>query len=156
MAVTYTQPVFTLSPINAFSGMAIIPLNNSSFDPLSISNLSSQGMIHTSSYDEGNYVYRIRLIAMADTTNQAVTAKQVYVFIGNPGISKYALYRTLAMPEVAVSATVKPPELELYFPDGLLIPKSYGIYVAASTNYTITSRVGDGLYFNVEAGTYHS
>jgi hypothetical protein len=151
------QPVYPYASQN-YIGLLDPPLNDQySSDPDSLSTLSPSGSIFLSNTidSNGSIVYRIRLTSAGDSsTSPTVTAKLVYVFVGLPSGPKYALYKTFAMPGVTVSNTVPNPELELYFPKGLLIPPNYGIFVAASTNAATTSEYGDQLYYTVEAGDY--
>jgi hypothetical protein len=152
------QPVYPYASQN-YIGLLDPPLNDQySSDPNSLGNLIASGSIFLSDTvgSNGSIVYRIRLLSTGDSsTSPTVTAKLVYVFVGDPtGTPNLALYKTFAMPAATISNTVPNPELELYFPKGLLIPPTYGIYVAASTNYATTSEYGDNLYYTVEAGDY--
>lgn len=150
------QPVY---PYNSQNSMAVIdpPLNiSSSHAPETIGDLTDGRIFYSDTVDSnGSIVYRIRLTSTADTvTHTTVTAKLLYVFVGDQSVPKYALYKTFSIPATTLGDDIPNPEFELYFPKGLLIPPYYGIYVAASTNYATTSEYGDLLSYTVEAGDY--
>lgn len=153
------RPVYTNIQDNRMGLMQDIPLNNGhSSDPYNITGISTTGKIYECRTDEGCYVYRIRFVSLGDYTHPDVAAKLIYVFIRpTTDANIYALYATLSMPGGTIGlSSYTNPELELYFPKGLLLPSNSSINIAASTNYATTERRGDGIYYTVEAGSYYS
>jgi hypothetical protein len=145
------QPIFTSTPV--FETVVINPvIASSNYNPNTFFNGSSNVFTATDNY--GTLINKITISSTGDTTNTAVSAKLVYIYLCKYGNSP-ALYRTVSMPATTISDTVPNPTIEIETND-LHLNANDKIYVAASANFSTASSYADYLAITIEGGSYQS
>lgn len=144
------QPVFTQIPIMVAKTIDPV-IANANTNPSSF--FDGDSLIYTATAAEGTLINKITISSTGDTNRPNVTAKLVYVYLFQYTTSRYALYKTSAMPAATISDTVPNSSIEI-LPSGLVLNVSDAIYVAASVNYSTNSSYADYLAITIEGGAY--
>ena len=147
------QPVFTSIPILR-SLTFDAPINETSYDLGAINSSSGPQTIFEATDTSGTLIERITVSATGDKINTNVSAKLIYLCIFDYTANSWSLYATAAMPATAVSETVPNPKVEWVFTGGLLIPATWKLGIAVSTNYSTTAQYGDKISVTLEGSSY--
>ena len=146
------QPVFAASPIlKTFVGD--VEVINDNYQTYGGNWSKPPTTIYTASTVNGIIIDRITITSAGDLTNNLISAKLVYIYLGLSS-NKYSLYKTITIPETTISSTTPNPEVELVFAGGLILNNGDSILVGASENASNSGRNGDYLSITVEGGNY--
>ena len=131
------QPIFTSTPIH-FSKTFRPDLVAKAYDVAYW--LTAASTVYTVGTTGGELIERITITTCGDvTTNNHVTNHLAYVFLFQDKLSTYSLYKTFAIPDTMISATVPNPSYELVFTGGIILDQGDTIVVASSIDATYTT-----------------
>ena len=150
MATLNKQPIFTSTPVLVSKIIDASRFVDAIYHPSSV----PPYQIFTSNDQYGTLIERITVSTCGDLNNTLISEKFVYLFIYDPNIDDWTLYKSAYIPAITINATTLNHEIEWTFTGGLLLPQNFGLGIGASENYNNSTNFGDYLAITIEGSSY--